>query len=185
MADTIKERRGLYKQFQEAFPIESLEKMPLEKYTNLHEVDLDDTFCYWIENKTRSIGSMKGGSSFKFGIYKYLERPNVSYMQSDDQYAWYRKYNKETAQEAYVIVRNAVVRIAEHASKGEFEEIDAIDELGDVFKWKIAFLYSDETLIPIYKREWLDSIARELGMDKPEEKGISDIQYYLKRQRYI
>lgn len=183
MADTIKERRGLYKQFQEAFPIESLEKMPLEKYTNLHEVDLDDTFCYWIENKTRSIGSMKGGSSFKFGIYKYLERPNVSYMQSDDQYAWYRKYNKETAQEAYVIVRNAVVRIAEHASKGEFEEIDAIDELGDVFKWKIAFLYSDETLIPIYKREWLDSIARELGMDKPEEKGISDIQYYLIDQR--
>lgn len=183
MADTIKERRELYKQFQEAFPIESLEKMPLEKYTNLHEVDLDDTFCYWIENKTRSIGSMKGGSSFKFGIYKYLERPNVSYMQSDDQYAWYRKYNKETAQEAYVIVRNAVVRIAEHASKGEFEEIDAIDELGDVFKWKIAFLYSDETLIPIYKREWLDSIARELGMDKPEEKGISDIQYYLIDQR--
>ncbi len=183
MADTIKERRELYKQFQEAFPIESLGKMPLEKYTNLHEVDLDDTFCYWIENKTRSIGSMKGGSSFKFGIYKYLERPNVSYMQSDDQYAWYRKYDKETAQEAYVIVRNAVVRIAEHASKGEFEEIDAIDELGDVFKWKIAFLYSDETLIPIYKREWLDSIARELGMDKPEEKGISDIQYYLIDQR--
>jgi len=183
MADTIKERRELYRQFQEAFPIEYLKEMPLEKYTNLHEVDLDDTFCYWIEIKTRSIGSMKGGSSFKFGIYKYLERPNVSYMQSDDQYAWYRKYNKETAQEAYVIVRNAVVKIAEHASRGEFDEIDSIDELGDVFKWKIAFLYSDETLIPIYKREWLNSIARKLGMDKPEQKAISDVQYYLIDQR--
>jgi hypothetical protein len=46
MADTIKARRELYKQFQEAFPLEYLKEMPLEKYTNLHEVDLVDTFCY-------------------------------------------------------------------------------------------------------------------------------------------
>ena len=140
MADTIKARRELYKQFQEAFPLEYLKEMPLEKYTNLHEVDLVDTFCYWIEIKTQAIGSMKGGSSFKFGIYKYINKPNAAYMQADDQYAWYRKYNKETAQDAYIVVRDAVVRVAELASKGDFEEIDAIDELGDVFKWKIAYL---------------------------------------------
>lgn len=183
MADTIKARRELYKQFQEAFPLEYLKEMPLEKYTNLHEVDLVDTFCYWIEIKTQAIGSMKGGSSFKFGIYKYINKPNAAYMQADDQYAWYRKYNKETAQDAYIVVRDAVVRVAELASKGDFEEIDAIDELGDVFKWKIAYLYSDETLIPIYKREWLNAIARELGMDEPEQKEISDIQYFLIDQR--
>ena len=132
MADTIKARRELYRQFQEAFPIEYLKEMPLEKYTNLNR---EDSFCYWLESRTNSLGSLWGGSSFKFGIYKYIQKPNVPYIQSDDNYAWYKKYNKSTSQEAYNVVRDAVIMIAELASRGEFEEIDAIDELGDVFKW--------------------------------------------------
>lgn len=70
MADTIKERRELYKQFQEAFPIEYLKEMPLEKYTNLKNVDGEESFCYGVETKTRDLGSIKGGTSYKFGIYK-------------------------------------------------------------------------------------------------------------------
>ena len=176
MADTIKERRELYKQFQEAFPIEYLKEMPLEKYTNLNR---EDSFCYWLESRTNSLGSLWGGSSFKFGIYKYIQKPNVPYIQSDDNYAWYKKYNKSTSQEAYNVVRDAVIMIAELASRGEFEEIDAIDELGDVFKWKIAFLYSDETLIPIYKREMLDKVALKLDMDEPKKSSTSGIQRFL------
>ena len=64
MADI--DRRELYKQFQDAFPIESLKEMTLEKYTNLNR---DDSFCYWLESRTYTLGSFWGGSSFKFGIY--------------------------------------------------------------------------------------------------------------------
>lgn len=185
MAMTTIEKKELYRQFQEAFPIEYLKEMPLEKYTNLKNKDGDDSFCYWVETKTRYLGSIKGGYSSKFGIYKYIEgnRPEDKIVQSDDTYAWYRKYDKATAQEAYTIVRDAVVRIAELASKGEFEEIEKIDVFGDGYKWKIAFLYSDETIIPIYNRDWLNIIAEDLGMDNPKAKSFFEIQQFLMSQR--
>lgn len=45
-------RRELYKKFQEAFPLESLPEMPIEKYSNLNR---SDSFCYWlVENPKRS-----------------------------------------------------------------------------------------------------------------------------------
>ena len=185
MAMTTIEKKELYRQFQEAFPIEYLKEMPLEKYTNLKNKDGDDSFCYWVETKTRDLGSIKGGYSSKFGIYKYIEgnRPEDKIVQSDDTYAWYRKYDKATAQEAYTIVRDAVVRIAELASKGEFEEIEKINVFGDGYKWKIAFLYSNETIIPIYNRDWLNIIAEDLGMEKPKAKSFLDIQQFLMKQR--
>lgn len=170
------ERKLLYQQFQEAFPIESLKEMPIEKYTNLNK---EDSFCYWLESKTYNLGSMWGGSSFKFGIYRYVNRPTVAMMQSDEQYAWYRKYNKSNALDAYSYVRDAIVSIAEHARNGELETIDEIDAFGDVLKWKIAFLYSNESLIPIYKREMLDKVAEVLGMNTPQEKSVPEIQRFL------
>lgn len=66
-------QRALYKTFQEKFPLETLKDMPLEKYTNLNK---DDSFCYWLESKTRDLGSIAGGSSYKFGIYKYQNHWN-------------------------------------------------------------------------------------------------------------
>lgn len=180
-----KERRLLYQQFQDTFPIEYLKDMPLEKYTNLKNVDDYESFCYWVEIKTRDLGSIKGGTSYKFGIYKYMKdkRPEDTRLQSDDTYAWYKWYDKATAQEAYTFVRDAVVRIAELASKGEFDEIEKINVFGDGFKWKIAFLYSNETIIPIYNRDWLNIIAEDLGMENPKAKSFFDIQQFLMKQR--
>ena len=172
------DKRSLYQQFQEEFPIETLRSLPLERYTNLNK---DDSFCYWVECRTDKLGSFWGGSSYKFGIYKYNKRPNPAdpRIQSDEDYAWYAKYGKATALEAYEVVRNAVVSIAEHARNGELEAIDKMMELGDAYKWKIAFLYSNETLIPIYKREMLNIVAEELGMEQPAKKSVPDIQRFL------
>ena len=41
------DRRTLYNQFLQQFPIENLEAMTLEEYTNL---DKDNSFCYWLES---------------------------------------------------------------------------------------------------------------------------------------
>lgn len=175
-------RRELYQKFQEAFPIEFLKEMPLERYTNLNR---DDSFCYWVESKTVSLGSFWGGSSYKFGIYKYNQRPNEHdpRVKSDDAYAWYSKYNKGTASEAYELVRNTIVEIAQHARKKEFDAIDKITALGDAFKWKIAFLYSEESLIPIYKKEMLNIVAASFGMDDANKKSVVEIQSFLMEQK--
>ena len=46
--------------------------MLLDKYTNLN---ISDSFYYWVESRTYGLGSIWGGSSYKFGIYKYNEKP--------------------------------------------------------------------------------------------------------------
>lgn len=62
-----KEHHKLNQEFLERFPLEKLKDMTLEEYTNLNR---SDSFCYWLEIKTRILGSISGNSSFKFGIYQ-------------------------------------------------------------------------------------------------------------------
>ena len=173
----MEEKRKILNEFLAEFPLETLSKMQLEKYTNLNR---SDSFCYWVESKTYELGSIWGGSSYKFGIYKYNEKPKDTRerFMCDDTYAWYTK-NGNTAEEAYTLVRSEIVKIANHARNGEFEAIDGITTFGDVFKWKIAFLYSNEQLIPIYNRTMLEKASAKFGMDNPNDKSIPEMQRFL------
>lgn len=169
---TTAERIQRYNSFQERFPIEKLEEMTLEEYTNL---DRSDSFCYWIESRTGSLGSFWGGSSFKFGIYRYKDTRVVS----DDKYAWYRLLKSDSAEDAFIKIRNTVVKIANAARTGDFEVIDGVEELGPSYKWKIAFLYSDFRLIPIYRREYLVGAAEAMGIANAASMKTSVIQRRL------
>ena len=173
----MEDRRKLLNDFLDAFPLETLKDMPLEKYTNLNR---SDSFCYWVESRTYALGSIWGGSAYKFGIYKYNERPKgtASRVLFDDTYAWYSK-NGQSAEEAYAMIRSEIVKIATHARNLELEAIDKITTFGDVFKWKIAFLYSQENLIPIYNREMLETVTAALGADEPAKKSIPYMQRFL------
>lgn len=173
---STEERIQRYNSFQERFPIEKLEEMTLEEYTNL---DRSDSFCYWIESRTGSLGSFWGGSSFKFGIYRYINRPSDTRVVSDDKYSWYKLLKAETAQEAFYRIREIIVAIAYAARNGNFEKIDEIKELGNSYKWKIAFLYSDYHLIPIYKREYLVGAAEAMGIANAASMKVSAIQRRL------
>lgn len=93
--------------------------------------------------------------------------------------------NGNTAQEAYEFVRGEIVKVASHARKGELEEIDKITTLGEVFKWKIAFLYSNEQLIPIYNRSMLETVAAELGMDEPKKRAFHSCNAIFCRKKGI
>lgn len=175
-------KRELYQSFQQEFPLETLKDMPLEKYTNLNK---EDSFCYWLESRTYDLGSFWGGSSYKFLIYRYNKRPaegdpRVTY---DDKYAWYSNLGKATAEEAYNVVRDEIVKVATLANDGDFEAIDGLDRLGHSYKWKIAFLYSKENLIPIYNRGMLQVVANELGMKNVQRVKTVEIQQFLMEQK--
>ena len=175
-------RRELYQAFQKEFPLEKLHEMPLEKYTNLNR---EDSFCYWIESKTQPLGSFWGGSSYKFLIYRYNNRPTEGDPRviSDDKYAWYANLGKDTAEEAYKVVRDEIVKVATLAKAGNYEAIDALDRLGHSYKWKIAFLYSDEKLVPVYNRGMLISFASHLGMQKVNKSKTVEIQRFLMEKK--
>lgn len=171
-------RNELYTQFLQEFPIDSLKDMSIERYTNL---DRSNSFCYWIESRTYNLGSVWGGSSYKFGIYRYAKSPNPKdpRIVSDDAYAWYAKYGKNTASEAFEVVRDTIIDIAEAAKVGDLEKIDAIDNLGESIKWKIGFLYSDMGFIPFYKKDMLVTVANGMGMENAKKRSIPEIQRFL------
>ena len=175
------DRRALHKQFLQQFPIEYLENMTLEEYTNLNR---EDSFCYWLEVKTQELGSIWGGSSYKFGIYRYEKRPdNPTVVVSDDEYAWYKKYNASNKEEAFKVVLNSIIGIAESAQKGDFQAIEEDSTFGNVVKWKIAFLYANEMLLPIYKRDMLEKIASEYGFPNPSKAKNYELQHFLIKQK--
>ena len=175
------DRRALHKQFLQQFPIEHLGNMTLEEYTNLNR---EDSFCYWLEVKTQELGSIWGGSSYKFGIYRYEKRPdNPTVVVSDDEYAWYKKYNASNKEEAFKVVLNSIIGIAESAQKGDFQAIEEDGTFGNVVKWKIAFLYANEKLLPFYKREMLEKIVSEYEYPNPSKAKIYELQHFLMAQK--
>lgn len=174
---TKDDRHQRLQEFLKEFPLDSLPEMPIERYTNLNR---SDSFCYWVESKTYGLGSIWGGSSYKFGIFMYKQQPSGDNSKPfyDDTYAWYSRHGSN-AKEVYQKVRDEIVKIATYASEGRFDEIDQLDTLGPVYKWKVAFLYSNEQLIPIYSRDMLTEAVESLGMEVSEETTIPEMQRFL------
>lgn len=172
-------RPELLEAFLKEFPLESLATMPLEKYTNLNR---SDSFCYWTESITARLGSIWGGSSYKFGIYEYAKRPNDTRVTSDEKYAWYAWYGKNTPQEAYEMVRSAVVEIANAGRSIDLQKIEDNKVFGDAFKWKIAYLYSNMQIIPIYKMDMLQKAAESMGMELKGKETVIDLQKFLQNK---
>lgn len=175
-------RYQVYEDFQKMFPIETLAGLPLEKYTNLKK---SDSFCYWVESKTYCLGSIWGGTSYKFGIYEYNKKPNnPTVITEDEQYAWYNKYNATSRDAAYEIVLDSIVRVAEAARNGNFKEIDKEDyAISGVYKWKVAFLYANFGLIPVFKKEMLVDIADSFGLVDSKSKSVSELQAFVMKQK--
>ena len=172
-----KEQHRLNNEFVEKFPLDTLENMTLEQYTNLSR---SDSFCYWVEFKLKILGSVNGNTAYKFGIFQYNQKPkndNGSILW-DDKYTWY-SFLGETADEAFENVKRAVVKAAESGYVGDLDAIESIKELAPMIKWKIAFLYSNETLIPYYSLDRLRVIGEQMGMSNAKDASIAEIQNYL------
>lgn len=149
------ERDKLYDSFIAKFPLEKLNSMTLEQYTDLKR---KDSFCYWVETVTRSIGSIAGGSSLKFGIYEYNEKPDNQ--NCDEKYAWAKCFGR-TREEAFETIKSDIIKVAEAADKGKFEEIDEVN-LGHAYKWKIAFLYSHKKICNFFTQEGFIYVSNKI-----------------------
>lgn len=149
-------KNDLWSDFLAAWPPGRVRQMRLEEYTN---PDKNDAFIYWIEARLKKLGSIKGGSAFKFGIY-YRDDTEAKEASSGkvwgERYAWLGKFGA-TAQEAFATIRARLIGVLDAIQAGNLARIEEID-LAPVLKWKVAFLYQDRAkplLLPIYKKEML------------------------------
>ncbi|WKW45431.1 AAA family ATPase [Myroides sp. JBRI-B21084] len=146
--------------FLQEWPLPRIQNMTLEEYTNLDKT----SFCYWVEAVTTDVGSIWGGSAYKFGIFKRRNLESTTLKENlltDGEYSWAKKYGT-TKEIAFQNIKNILLAIIENTQNNTIENIDEID-LGDVYKWKIAFLYGDFNIINIFKRESLLEAAQSIG----------------------
>lgn len=174
MGASISERQSLWDSFLKRWPIESLQNLSLSDYC---QTGNKDSFTYWLEFSTRELGSISGGSAFKYGIYSrknLSERIDGSGKTYNDQYAWYSKYGKNV-EIAFEAVKLLVNEIADAARSGNLARIDKVD-LGAAFKWKIAFLYQNRnnpTILPVYNSHYLKLLTDS------NQKSTSEMQALL------
>jgi 5-methylcytosine-specific restriction protein B len=158
-----------YQEFLDQWPEERVRKMSLRDYTN---PGTRDTFTYWIEQKldTNGFGSIWGGSSFKFGVYR---RNNTESREGsrgkmyDENYGWMEKYG-ETAEQAFVKVRSLIIEVIDAAKVGDLDKIEKID-LGNAYKWKIAFHYQDianPKIVGVYIKAAMACFLGVIGADR-------------------
>ena len=87
---TTDELKELLDEFLNRWQFEDVENLTLQKYVG---VGNKDTFCQWVETKTRMLGSIKGMTSIKFGIYERKDpsKKPKNYA-NDNKYSWLRTY---------------------------------------------------------------------------------------------
>ncbi|WCC45675.1 hypothetical protein PJW08_06450 [Tenacibaculum finnmarkense] len=175
------ELENLKQQFLEKWPIEKLQEMEIQEYTNTNR---EDSFCYWVEHITRDLGSIVGGSSYKFGVFKKgsnTPTPQKNHVNSDGEYTWYSKYG-ETAQEAFEKIKEIIITIATNVQTNNLEAIDSIN-LGTAYKWKIAFLYGNYNIINIFKLEALRYVAKNLQIPFIKKTPVSTFHREILKQK--
>ena len=174
----VEESKKLYEYFLEKYPLERLKELTLEEYTNSDK----NSFCYMLEFGLKGLGSIKGSSSFKFGIYRYNKRPKDERgCLSDEQYAWYSRYGMNS-RDAFENIRNNIFEVANAAKEFNLEKIDSVD-LSKMVKWKIAFLYSNYRLINIFSEDVLRYLSKKYGLLNADEASFSEMYRFLLRYR--
>src|SRR5690554_3547055 len=173
MTENYEKEYQLWDEFLHRWPIEKLVSMELDEYT---QAGSQDAFTYWIETRLENLGSIWGGSAFKFGVYSRDQKSpkeNSSRASYSENYAWYTALGNDEHQ-AFEKVREGIVRIAKLAQRGDLEGIEAYSGLGEAYKWKIAFHYQDRSqpsILCVFKPEALAAY-----LEKSEIKNTASLQ---------
>ncbi len=181
--ESMSSNAELYKlkeDFLKEWPIDRLKTMTIEEYTNLEKT----SFCYSLESKTTAIGSIWGGSSYKFGIFKRRDTESENHdgvkAMSDGIYGWYGKYGS-TRDDAFNKVKETIIEIATLSQNNTLAPIEDID-FGFSTKWKVAFLYSDYNLTNIFNIKALKTCANYLGYEDEDNSYIALNKYVLSQK---
>lgn len=171
---------ALWDEFLKAWPLDRLATMSLDEYSQTgenSETGQKDTLTAWLEIKTEDLGSIWGGSAFKFGIYHRndteAKEPKGGRIWGDE-YAWYSKYG-DTSETAFAQVRERIITIAEAARAGNLDAIDKVD-FSEAVKWKIAFLYQPREsplILSAYKRDALIFCYRQIDPNASQNTPLS------------
>lgn len=157
--DSLKERKPLYairNKFVKDFSPARIERMTIDDY--VEGKSRKDTFCYIIERDLDKLGTILGSfASPKFGVY---------YSKTDGRYNYLPKYGN-SAQEAFIAIREAILELLDAGEKGD---MDALEQniLSPMFKGKILSVYYPDDYLNIFSDEHLIHYLKVFNLDTEE-----------------
>ncbi len=170
------EKYALWDEFLKVWPVARLATMTLDEYTLAGS---KDSFTYWIESRLDELGSIWGGSAFKFGVYSRKDtgnKPSGDKLSYSDTHAWYSALG-DSAEAAFANIRESIMRVAALAASGDLNGIETLERpsatntlkglrnpraLGEAYKWKIAFHYQNRvqpSIVAIFTKGPLAAFA--------------------------
>lgn len=164
--DTINSLYKTWNDFLIRWPVSAVEAMTLDEYTGL---DDKETFTYWLEHRLIEYGSIRGGSAYKFGVFRKADtskkHPTKSY-KSDEKYAWHEKFGT-TSGAAFANVKKHILDIITAVKSNALSSIESCP-LAHTLKWKVAFHYQDQqspSILGVFNLEALQThLEKKLSM---------------------
>lgn len=152
--------------FLKDWPLDRVKRMTLDEYTRHGG---RNTFTYLLEQDKTPLG-MGGGNAYKFGIYAHNPENNDEKTRNpkskhDETYSW-RAGLGDTAQEAFLKVRQAIVDIIEGVRRGELLHADNTI-VGRTMARKVAYLYQDPNrpaIIGYFRDDMVQAYLESLGV---------------------
>lgn len=149
---TFKDNEKIRKEFVEKYPLNSLKNLTKETYSI--GKGNEDSFCYWVEQKTSNLGSILGANVSKFGLW---------YSEIDNAYKTTKEFRND-ADSAIISIRE---RLDQLTSLGESHDLDGISkiQLSPKFKGKILYLYFPEKYLNIFSEVVVDYFLEIVGVN--------------------
>jgi 5-methylcytosine-specific restriction enzyme B len=166
------EAEQLRVQFVERFPITSWPQLAIEDYALGQSTH--DTVSWWIEYKTRVIGSVSGGSAYKHLIFKARNE------------IWRFPPEFGSVEQAWAAIRDGFVQILSLAENGQFDDVDDIKALtsAPAVRTKLLYMYFPGDLIPVSSKGDIDHYLQAIG-EEPASSAVRGNRQLLAGLRAI
>ena len=151
VAEQLVEADQLRTMFTDRFPLDQWPTMPLERYA-LGQDQESEPYSWWLEWKTRPVGSIRGGSSRKHLIWM-------------GKGGWRFPKEYDNVQQAWEEVRAGFVeafRLASEERFGEITSLPAIPKASAVL-CKSLYLYFPDRFLPVFSRDHINHFLTLLG----------------------
>lgn len=158
----------LLNKFQEKFKKEELEELTFEQYA-LGTDKKEDSYSYWLEYETRPLGSIKGGSAEKHGVW---------FSKDEKTFKAASKFKGENEELSMKLLKEALLNLLEDGTQQNY---DAIEEnaLANTVKYKTLYMYYPKMYLPMFSNEHYIYLLNELGYLSENYKGIGNKQKIL------
>jgi hypothetical protein len=149
----------LREEFVKRFPPEMLTGLTMEKYAMGHPGS-GDSFCYWLERKTEKLGSVRGGTVRKFGLW---------WDKGSGGWQWNTSVYKDAA-DALARLTGGIAEVVRTAGEGRFAELDQIGDewLGPdrrSLRSKPLYMYYPDQFLPINTPKHLTHFLGLFGLE--------------------